>query len=60
MKHTPGMKPRKRKTINKGKTCKNLGCNYKARTKGFCSYCYDLNRIGKTRKFTIRKQVKRR
>lgn len=26
--------------VNKGKTCKSPGCNFNARIKGYCRYCY--------------------
>lgn len=29
--------------VNKGKICKEPGCNFIARTKGYCTYCYTKN-----------------
>lgn len=30
--------------VNRGKTCKEIGCSNNARVKGLCNSCYQINR----------------
>ena len=39
-----------RKAKSKMHTCRKDGCNNKAKVKGLCLNCYQLNRINKLRK----------